>query len=547
MAKLMLHGSEARAALARGVEKLATAVGGTLGPRGLNAIIARPQGTPIVSRDGVSIAEEIELECRFENLGAQIVREVSKQTADVAGDGTTTATVLANALIQQGVAILSQGGAAAADLIEGLDDAEEAMVEALATRARPLAGPHQLRSVATIAGTDKALGDIVAKALEAVGPDGIITLDQGSAVEDVIEVIEGFSFDRGYVSHHMITDVPTMRAVLDDAYILLTDQKILRFEQIQHLVEAIEAKDASLLIIAEEVDPKALIGLLASRSRGRGRFVVVNPPDFGHWRRQMMEDIGVLTGGEVIFGDLGYALERTSLENLGRAECVVVSQFETMILRGRGSPEAVEARRAQIRQQIDLAPQNIERDKLDERMSKMTSGTVRILAGGVTPAERRRRLQLLDDALCSGRAALLDGVVAGGGTTLLELAATIRPKGNGAANEGAAIGVALFRSAMQRPLAQIAENAGRDPEATIAAVAKAPGGVGFDARTGQLADMFEAGVIDPVRVTIASVRNAVSSAKLILGTNTLIVDRGDYVDPTTGPARGGGGELLGRA
>lgn len=547
MAKLMLHGSEARAALARGVEKLATAVGGTLGPRGLNAIIARPQGTPIVSRDGVSIAEEIELECRFENLGAQIVREVSKQTADVAGDGTTTATVLANALIQEGVAILSQGGAPAADLIEGLDSAEQAMVEALVTRARPLAGAHQLRSVASIAGADKAVGDIVANALEAVGPEGIITLDQGSAVEDVIEVIEGFSFDRGYVSHHMITDVPTMRAVLDDAYILLTDQKIVRFEQIQHLVEAIQAKDASLLIIAEDVDPKVLIGLLASRAKGRGHFVVVNPPDFGHWRQQMMEDIGVLTGGEVISGHLGYALERATLENLGRADRVVASQFETMILRGRGSPEAVEARRAQIRQQIDLAPQNIERDKLDERMSKMTSGTVRILAGGVTPAERRRRLQLLDDALCSGRAALLDGVVAGGGTTLVELAATIKPKGNGAANEGVAKGVALFRSAMQRPLAQIAENAGRDPNATIAAVAKAAEGVGFDARTGQLADMFEAGVIDPVRVTIASVRNAVSSAKLILGTNTLIVDRGDYVDPTAGPARGGGGELLGRA
>ncbi len=546
MAKLMLHGNEARAALARGVDKLATAVGGTLGPRGLNAIIARPQGTPIVSRDGVSIAEEIELECGFENLGAQVVREVSKQTADVAGDGTTTATVLANALIQEGVAILSQGAVAAADLIEGLDDAAAAMVEALASRARPLAGAHQLRSVATIAGTDPRLGDIVAQALEAVGAEGIITLEQGSTNEDVIEVIEGFSFDRGYVSHHMITDVPTMRAVLDDAYILLTDQKIIRFEQIQHLVEAVQAKDASLLIIAEDVDPKVLIGLLASRAKGRGHFLVVNPPDFGHWRKQMMEDIGVLTGGEVIAGDLGYVLERATLESLGRAERVVASQFETMILRGRGSAEAVEARRAQIRQQTELAPQNVERDKLDERMSKMTSGTVRILAGGVTPAERRRRLQLLDDALSSGRAALRDGVVAGGGTTLVELAAVIEPKANGA-NEGSARGVALFRSAMRRPLAQIAENAGRDPANTVAAVANAPDGVGFDATTGKLTDMFEAGIIDPVRVTITSVRNAVSSAKLILGTNTLIVDRVDYVDPTAGPARGGGGELLGRA
>ncbi|HYP58602.1 MAG TPA: molecular chaperone GroEL [Beijerinckia sp.] len=547
MAKLMLHGAEARAALAQGVSKLATAVGGTLGPRGLNAIIDRPVGAPIVSRDGVSIAEEIELECRFENLGAQVVRQVSKQTADVAGDGTTTATVLANALIQEGVALLSEGGAAAVDLLQGLDEAGEAMIDALIARAKPLADGRQLRFVTTIAGTDRALGDIVAKALEAVGADGVVELEEGTGLEDRIEILEGFSFDRGYVSHHMITDVPTMRAVLDDAYILLTDQKITRFEQIALLVEAIQAKDAALLILAEEVDSSVLVGLLVARSKGRGRFVVVNPPEFGHWRKAMMEDIAILTGGKVISGDLGHSFEELKLETLGRAERVIVSQFETMILKGHGSIEAIEARRAQIRQQLDQAPQNVERDKLDERMSKMTSGTVRIFAGGVTPAERRRRLQLLDDALCAGRAALRDGVVAGGGTMLLQLSEVIKPKTNGSANESLAKGIALFRSAMKRPVAQIAENAGRDPVITVAAVRKSPEGIGFDARTGAFIDMFEAGIIDPVKVTITSVRNAVSSAKLILGTNTLIVDKPDYVDPTAGPARGGGGELLGRA
>ncbi|PNG28014.1 molecular chaperone GroEL [Methylocella silvestris] len=546
MPKLMLHGAQARAALARGVGKLTAAVGGTLGPRGLNAIIDRPTGSPIVSRDGVSIADEIELECRFENLGAQIVREVSKQTAEIAGDGTTTATVLANALVQEGVAILAEGGAAAADLIEGLDEAEHAMVEALTARSRPLAGASELRCIASVAGADAALSDVVARALEAVGAEGVITLEQGETDADIMELIEGFSFDRGYVSHHMITDVPTMRAILEDAYILLTDHKINRFEQIQALVEEVQSKGASLLIIAEELDPKVLIGLLATRSVGHGRFLVVNPPDFGHWRKQMMEDIAILTGGEVISGDLGYLLERTKLENLGRAESVISSQFETMILKGRGAPQAVDARRAQIRQQIELAPQNIERDKLDERLSKMTSGTVRIKAGGVTPAERRRRLQLLDDAICAGRAALRQGVVAGGGTTLAELAGTIAPK-SADANAGVAKGISLFCSAMRRPLRQIVENAGRDPDAIVDAVIKAPTGVGFDARSGKLADMFEAGVIDPVLVTIASVRNAVSSAKLILGTNTLIVDRIEQNDPTAGPARGGGAELLGRA
>ncbi|ACB96950.1 molecular chaperone GroEL [Beijerinckia indica] len=547
MVKLMLHGAEARAALAQGVGKLTAAVGGTLGPRGLNAIIDRPVGAPIISRDGVSIAEEIELPCRFENLGAQVVRQVSKQTETVAGDGTTTAVVLANALIQEGVGLLASGGAVAVDLIQGLDEAEEAMIEALVAEARPLSGGRELRCITTIAGNDRIVGDLSAKALEAVGSEGLITVEDGPDWRDTLEILEGFTFDRGYVSHHMITDVPTMRAVLNDAYIFLTDQKIRRFEEIASLVDTLVAKDACLLILAEEVDATVLVGLLATQTKGRGRFVVVNPPDFGHWRKAMMEDIGILTGGRVISGDLGHSLAQTRLEDLGRAEKVIVSQFETMILKGHGSPEAVVARRAQIQQQLDQAPQNVERDKLDERMSKMTSGTVRILAGGATPAERRRRVQLFDDALCAGRAALRDGIVSGGGTTLVQLASQLAPKANGKTEPSVLKGLELFRSAMRRPLAQIAENAGRDPILVVETVRQAPKGTGFDARTNKFVDMFEAGIIDPVRVTITSVRNATSSAKMILGTNSLIIDKPEFVDPTAGPARGGGGELLGRA
>src|SRR5918999_1145980 len=388
MPKLMMHGADARAALARGVGKLAKAVGGTLGPRGLNAIIDRPIGTPLVSRDGVSIANEIELECRFENLGAQVVREVSKQTSEVAGDGTTTATVLADALIQQGVKALANGQVNAVDLIIGIDEAAKAMVEALARHARPLADPRQLACVTTIAGTDHKAGAIVAKALEAVGKDGIVSLDQGSSLEDEIELIGGCSFDRGYISHHMVTDAESMRAVLDDVYILLTDRKIMRFEQIHDLVKAVQAKHASLLVVAEDVDASVVVGLLAMHKEGRARVAVVNPPDFGHWRNAMLEDIGILTGGEVITSELGGTLEATTLANLGHAEQVVITQTETVVLRGRGEQAAIEARRAQIRRQFEAAPQNLERDKLEERLSKMTAGTARIFAGGGPPPRR---------------------------------------------------------------------------------------------------------------------------------------------------------------
>jgi chaperonin GroEL len=546
MAKLMMFGAEARAALARGVGKLAKAVGGTLGPRGLNAIIDRPVGTPIVSRDGVSIADEIELECRFENLGAQVVREVSKQTNEIAGDGTTTATVLADALIQEGVAAIANGQVSAADLIVGIDEAAEAIIDALARHARPLADGRQLACVTAIAATDHKAGAIVAKALEAVGKDGIVSTDQGSGLADELEVIEGFSFDRGYVSHHMVTDVENMRAVLNDAYILLTDRKITRFEQIRDLAKAVQDNHASLLIVAEDVDASVIAGLLALRKEGGAPVAVVNPPEFGHWRKAMLEDIGILTGGEVISSELGGTLEATTLANLGHAEQVVITQTETVVLRGRGEQAAIEARRAQIRRQFEAAPQNLERDKLEERLSKMTAGTARIFAGGATPAERTRRLHLLDNALAAGRAALQDGVVPGGGTALAQLAKTVTSRSDGSANDGIAKGIALFRAAMTQPVARIAENAGHDPQSTVSAVEQAEFGHGFDARNGQIVDMFEAGVIDPVRVTVTSVRNAVSSAKLILGTSTLIVDKPEYTDPTAGPARGGGAELLGR-
>ncbi|WP_034995877.1 molecular chaperone GroEL [Beijerinckia mobilis] len=547
MVKLLLHGAEARAALAIGVGKLAAAVSGTLGPRGLNTIIDRPVGPPIVSRDGVSIAEEIELECRFENLGAQVVRQVSKQTEAVAGDGTTTSVVLANALIQDGAALLAKGGAGAMDLLQGLDLAGDMMIEALEANGKSLTKGPELYAITTVAGTESGIGTMAATALEAVGADGIIDTEESSTLSDKIEVMDGFCFDRGYVSHHMIDDVPNMRAVLDNAAILVTDHAIKTFTQIEHLVEECHARGNPLLILAEDVDPSVIVSLLALRAKDQRRIVIVHPPEFGHWRKAMMEDIAILTGGEVISKDLGYKLESTSVNELGKAARVVVSQFETLILHGSGTREAIEGRRQQILKQLDLAPQNVERDKLIERLSKMTLGTVRIFVGGATPAERRRRLQLFDDALCAGRAALKEGVVAGGGTALAQLSVQIAPKLRNTAEPSKLTGIDLFLSAMRKPLAQIAENAGHDPISTVDRVLNESFNHGFDARKGTFVDMFEAGILDPVKVTITSVRNAVSSAKLILGTNTLIVDKPDYLDPTEGPARGGGGEKLGRA
>jgi chaperonin GroEL len=545
MPKMMLHDEAAREALGRGVAKLARAVRGTLGPRGMNAIIDRPIGTPIVSRDGVSIADEIALADPFENMGAQVVREVSRQTNEVAGDGTTTAMVLADALVQQGLACLADG-ANPVELVEGLEQAAAEIADALRASARPLGGADELRAVAVVSANDPTTGALVAEALTRVGPTGIVGVEYGATVATTLDVMDGMSFDRGYLSHHMVTDIARMEAVLDDPLILLTDQKLLTEAEVA-VIEALPDVDRRpLLIIAEEIAPACVIALLRRRERGLPPVAAIHPPEYGHWRKAMLEDLAILTGGRVVARDLGGTIAGVERRDLGTARQVRIAAAQTIISGGGGAADSIAARRTQVAGQIEVAPPNVERDKLHERLAKLSGGAAVIMVGGATPVEQKRRAQLVEDAVAATRAAVAEGIVPGGGTAMLQVAPTLDAlirRLEGSAREGAL----LLQRVLAFPLAAIAANCGLKPDAVIARVARAERGVGFDARTGNFTDLIAAGVIDPVRVTTAALRNAVSVACLILTTQTLIADQPENIDPTSGPALGGGAEKLGRA
>jgi chaperonin GroEL len=476
---MMLHDAEARRALARGVAKLAKAINGTLGPRGMNAVMDRPIGTPIVSRDGVAIAAEIELEDPFENMGAQIVREVSKQTNDVAGDGTTTATVLANALVQDGLELLD-GGANPVELVEGLRRAVEETVERLQKSARKLDGAKGLRAVASIAANDAKLGAMVAEAFERTGATGIVAVEFGTTVDTVLDVVEGVAFDRGYLSHHMVTDVERMQVVLDNPIILMTDHKINSVDELKGVLAIADEHQRPLLIIAEELGPPAIMALLNRREKSTFKVAAIHPPEFGHWRKSMLEDIAVATDGRVISRDLGGGGANATAEDLGGARQVRISANKTLITAGEGNPEAVAARREQIKRQWEAAPENIERDKFQERLAKLSGGTALILAGGATPVEQKRTAQLIEDAINAARAAMEEGVVAGGGIALLNAAPKLKAligKLEGAEKKGAE----LVQRALNQPLACIIANSGREKwrgsprPATGAGSTRAPG------------------------------------------------------------------------
>lgn len=545
MSKMMLHDEAAREALGRGVAKLARAVAATLGPRGMNAIMDRPIGTPIVSRDGVSIADEIELECPFENMGAQILREVSRQTNEVAGDGTTTATVLADALVQQGLACLA-AGANPVELVHGIEAAVEETVAALKRSARPLQGSEGARAIARVAANDVALGDLVAEAFERAGPQGIVDVQFGMGVDTVLEVVEGMAFDRGYMSHHMVTDVERMQVVLDNPYILMTDHKIQSPDELATLYELVAKSKRPLLIIADEVAPACIIDMLARREKDKLKVAAIHPPEYGHWRKALLEDIAITTGGRVIARDLGGSVDKCELTDLGGARQVRISGERTLITAGVGDQLAIKARREQVKRQYDAAPENIERDKFQERLAKLSGGTAILLAGGATPVEQKRRVQLIEDSINATRAALEEGVVPGGGVALVRTAPALDSLIAGLTGSTRQ-GAELLQQALTQPLSRIAVNCGLDGKTQVDKVAKSLNGVGLDARTGGLVDLVKAGIIDPVKVSYSAVRNAASVAGLILTTQTLIAKKPDDFDPTAAPARGGGAELLGRA
>jgi chaperonin GroEL len=543
MTKIMLHGEDARQALGRGVAKLARAVRGTLGPSGMNAIIDRPLGTPIVSRDGAAIAREIELEDPFENIGAQVVREAAKQTNEVAGDGTTTATILAASMIEDGLARLTEG-VSAVELVAGLEAAVSCLTERLRRDARPLKDASEARAVAVIAANEEKLGALVAEALERVGPVGIVSIEEGNGLETALKLVEGMTFDRSYLSHHMATDIERMQAILEDSDILMTDLGLQSEADADSIERLINPRSRPLLVISEEVSPACVVRLLRRRDLGLLPVVAINPPEYGHWRKAMLEDIAILTGGRVVARDLGGRIADLDPRDLGAARQVRVGSDFTMIAGGAGDPAAIEARRRQIRRQIEFAPPNVERDKLEQRLAKLSGSSAIIYVGGATPVERRRRAQLAEDALAATRAAIEEGVTAGGGAALLQAApALLRLEAE--LTPAAWQGAMLVRHAITRPIAIMAENSGLDPEAVVVRVAALPAGNGFEARTRTFCDLFAAGVIDPAKVGIVALRNATSVAALILTTDTLVADKPEHEDPTAGPARGGGAERLG--
>ena len=545
MPNIMLHDDEARQALGRGVAKMARAVRGTLGPRGMNAIIDRPIGTPIISRDGASIAAEIELEDPFENMGAQVLREVSKQTNEVAGDGTTTATVLADALVQDGLACLARGSNPV-ELVEGLELAVTEVIAALKRSARPLSGGEELRAVAMVAANDDPTGLLVAEALERVGADGIVDVDYGSTVETLLDIVDGMAFDRGYLSHHMITDVEKMQVVLDNPYIMMTDQRLLTQEELGAVIALVADSKRPLLVIAEEVAPACVIGLLSWRDKGGATVAAIHPPEYGHWRKAALEDLAILTGGRVIARDLGGTIAAVQLRDLGSARQVRISSNQTIVTAGGGDADMIEARRQQVSRQYEVAPENIERDKIKERLSKLSGGTAVLLAGGATPVEQKRRVHLIEDAINAARAAIAEGVVPGGGLALLRVASELDKLASN--TEGhVQQGVKLLQRALHQPSHHIAANCGLDPKVALRKTLEGKGSFGLDARSGRFVDLVDAGIIDPVKVSYSAVRNAASVAGLILTTQTLIAKKPDLLDPTAGPATGGGAERLGRA
>jgi chaperonin GroEL len=543
MAKLIRYGEQARLSLARGVDQLAKAIQSTLGPRGGNAVIDRPIGTPLISRDGVSIADEIELEDRFENMGAQIVREVAKKTNEVAGDGTTTAIILANSLIQEGLAAFD-GSTNTVAILDGIDKAVDSVVEQLRVLAKRVTTRAERLAVATVSAGDKALGEIVAEALERVGSDGIVEVEAGSAIKSEVEIVDGFSFDRGYLSGHMANQIDRMESVLDSALVLLTDHPLIQAEQV-NLVRNIALKAKKpILIIAEQVSAEMIASLLAARDQDEW-IVAVHPPEFGHWRKAVFEDIAVLTGARFISKDVGSRFEDIQLKDLGTAKQIQVSLEATTITGGGGDLAKISGRRTQIQKQLEAMEQPVERDKLAERLGRMSGAIAIIRAGGATPVEQKRRMQMIEDSLNAVRAAIAEGVLAGGGTAFAHASVGLDSLVKNSSLDFAN-GAKIVQKALLEPLRCIARNSGTDPDKVSDRVVHSNYGIGFNARTGQFGDLLFDGVLDPFKVSSTSLRNAVSVAKLVLTTQTLIVDKFEIVsDPTDGPCRGGGAENFG--
>ena len=523
MAKIIKYGEDARKSLLEGVNKLADTVKVTLGPKGRNVVLDKSYGAPLITNDGVTIAKEIELEDKFENMGARLVKEVSTKTNDVAGDGTTTATVLAQAMIKEGVKNVAAGADPMA-IKRGMDKAVEGAVEELKKISSPVNGKEDIARVATISANSEEVGNLIAEAMEKVSKDGVITIEESKTSNTELNVVEGMQFDKGYVSPYMVTDTDKMEAVLDNPYILITDKKISNIQEILPLLETLMQQSGKLLIICDDIEQEALSTLILNKLRGVLNVVAVKAPGFGDKRKAMLEDIAILTGGEVITSDLGLDIKDTQIEQLGRAKQVKVQKENTIIVDGSGNKEEIESRVKQIKAQIEETKSEFDKEQLQERLAKIAGGVAVIGVGAATEVEMKDKKLRIEDALSATKAAVEEGIVAGGGTTLVNIIPAVEKVMNALEN-GEKLGAKIVLTALEEPVKQIARNAGLEPAVILDNVKKADIGVGFDAAKEEYTDMKKAGIVDPTKVTRSALQNAASIASMVLTTESLVADK----------------------
>ena len=543
MAKQVVHGEDSRAAILRGVNQLADAVKVTLGPKGRNVVIDKKFGSPTITKDGVTVAKEIELKDTLENMGAQMVREVASKTSDVAGDGTTTATVLAQAIFKEGVRTVAAGANPMA-LKRGIDKAVAAVVAEIHTMAKPVSG-DSIAQVGTVsANGDKTIGTIIAEAMDKVGKDGVITVEESKTMDTLLEVVEGMQFDRGYLSPYFVTDPDRMEAVLDEPFILINEKKISNMRDLLPILEQVAKMGRPLLIIAEDVEGEALATLVVNKLRGTLNVAAVKAPGFGDRRKAMLEDIAVLTGGKVISEDLGIKLETITLEDLGRCKKVTIDKENTTIVEGSGSAEAIDGRIKTIRTQIEDTTSDYDREKLQERLAKLVGGVAVIKVGAATETEMKEKKARVEDAMHATRAAVEEGIVAGGGVALVRASKVLDNFNTESEDTDEQIGVSIVRRALEEPLRQIAQNAGQEGAVVVGKVREGSDSFGFNAATEKYEDLVAAGVIDPAKVTRTALQNAASIAGLMLTTEAMIADvQDDKADPMAGMGGGGMGGM----
>ena len=541
MAKEILFNEEARRALGRGVDQLANAVKVTLGPKGRNVVLDKKFGSPTITNDGVTIARDIELADPFENMGAQLVKEVATKTNDVAGDGTTTATVLAQAMIQEGMRNVA-AGANPMILKKGIETAVKTLVEEIKKRSIKVSGKAEIAQVASVSAADEEIGGLIAEAMEKVGNDGVITVEESKGLQTALNVVEGMQFDRGYISPYMVTDPDRMEAVMDNPYILITDRKISAIADMLPTLEKVVKVGKELLIIAEDVEGEALATLVVNRLRGTFKAVAVKAPGFGDRRKAMLEDIAILTGGTVITEDMGRKLDSVELEDLGTARQVRITKDETTIIDGAGDKDVIAKRVNQIRAQVEETSSDFDREKLQERLAKLSGGVAVIEVGAATEVEMKDKKLRIEDALNATRAAVEEGIVAGGGTTFIDIIPALNTL---EATGDVQTGINLVKRAVEEPLRQIAYNAGLEGSVVVEKVKNTEAGVGFNALTEEYIDMVKAGIVDPAKVTRSALQNAASIASLVLTTETIVADKVDEnaTVPAMPPMGGMGGMM----